>query len=79
MLKGDRVTTLICYKYVLKNMENWTYPKPAVAYRESGLFAGICYRKNKPVDLGDSTQCCSKDTPALHSKSDAQLAWMGCN
>lgn len=72
MLKGERVATLTCYKCVLKNMEKWTYSNPAAGYRESGLFAGICYRKNKPVDLGDFTQCCSKDTPALHSKSDAQ-------
>lgn len=35
-------------------MENWTDSKPAVGYRESGLFAGICDRKNKPVDLGNA-------------------------
>lgn len=76
MLKEDRMTTLTCYKCVLKNMENWTYSRPA-GYRESGFFVGICYRKNKPVDLGNAgafTQCCSNDSPALHFKSYAAVS-----
>lgn len=58
-------------------MENWTYSKPAIGYRESGLFAGICYGKNKPVYiLGMQVllRDVAEKTPALHSRRDAVVA-----